>query len=236
MQFHGIGREEHSAQSHHVTNCLHDHSHYKLEADTARAASSIAKAQEQQAESTMSESGLSLAAWLERTLSRGKGLLRNFWGDSQGEAGDKASQAQTGHIGEAADRGAGITGTDTPGALHSPQMIAQAAAAVPHPRAQEAISPADQAGGAKEDGPWQRMRVRFQEMAGRLKGQLQKNAFSFHTKSSLNTRQERPRQEARKGGRARRDAVEIDSYRVEESYLLDSYDRKGGYSKISTKK
>ena len=26
------------------------------------------------------------------------------------------------------------------------------------------------------------------------------------------------------------------NYHVEESYLLDSYDRKGGYSKISTKK
>ena len=34
----------------------------------------------------------------------------------------------------------------------------------------------------------------------------------------------------------RRDAVEIANYHVEESYLLDSYDRKGGYSKISTKK
>ena len=81
MQFHGIGREEHSAQSHRVTTCMHDHSHFKMETGAARAASASANAQSQQV--SQGEGQLSLSAWLEKRFAKGKGLLRSIWGSSE---------------------------------------------------------------------------------------------------------------------------------------------------------
>jgi hypothetical protein len=81
-----------------------------------------------------------------------------------------------------------------------------------------------------------RIRVRFKDIAGQLTGHLRGNTSRFQAKKSFQPKQAITREEPQKTVKPRRDAVEIANYHVEESYLLDSYDRKGGYSKISTKK
>lgn len=248
MQFHGIGGEEHSAQAHHVTKCMHDHSHYKMESEISKGTASSAKAQAAQPAQSQPEGQLSLAAWMERSLSKGKSLLRSIWGSNElssvGEAGDRAGQAQVlaqlGESREADGRGRNATGHENrqPDEAQAVQAsrISQAAAAVPGPRVEEAVMPRTGENGGQEENLLRRIRVRFKDIAGHLTGHLRREAFSPRTKSSLEMKQERPKEERRKPARQKRDAVEIDSYRMEESYLLDSYDSRGGYRKLSTKK
>lgn len=246
MQFHGIGGEEHSSQAHQVTTCMHDHSHAKT-GGGAKAASA-ARAQSQQAAQVQGEGHLSLSAWLDRYLSGGKRLLRNIWGSSQvspmGEAGVQSGQeqvlAQIGDSRETKGGGAAAAGQEGRQADSAQTLqgagIAGAATAVEPPRTQEAygaVSVREEDG--QEETLWRKIRVRFKDIAGHLTGHLKGNAFQAGTKSSLPEKKV-PVREVRKPVRTRKDAVEIDSYRVEESYLLDSYDRKGGYSKLSTKK
>ena len=75
-----------------------------------------------------------------------------------------------------------------------------------------------------------------ENIAGQLAGHLPGNFFRFQGKNSFQSRQGAPKEEPRPSARRRRDRVELNSYHTEESYLLDSYDRKGEYSRLSTKK
>ena len=96
MQFNGIGNE-HGAEMHHVTNCMHDHSHYRQDMGGAKAAAGNMSAQAVQESRQQAEGQFSLSAWLEKTLGRGKGLLRHIWGTNEpggaGEPGDKIGRA-----------------------------------------------------------------------------------------------------------------------------------------------
>lgn len=75
----------------------------------------------------------------------------------------------------------------------------------------------------------ERIKVRFQEIAGQLTGR-------FSGKNSFQTRQEKPKEDLRKHSTYKKDDLEIDCILTDDSYLLDSYDKKGEYSKLSTKK
>lgn len=211
---------------------------------------SSASTRVQQVSQNQSEGQLSLSAWLEKNLSKGKGLLRNIWGSSQvpqmGEPGDKSGQAQMmAQIGDSREsdaQGRTVSGQESlqPDASRtlSPSHVARAAAAAPQPRLQEdsQAAVAAQAAGGREDSLWRKIKVRFQDMAGQLTGHRHRREARTQTRSSFQMRQERPREQPARAKKPKRDAVEIDSYRIEESYLLDSYDRKGEYSRISTKK
>ena len=247
MQFHGIGREEHSAQSHRVTTCMHDHSHFKMETGAARAASASANAQSQQV--SQGEGQFSLSAWLEKRFAKGKGLLRSIWGSSEasqaGEPGDRSGvaqmMAQIGESREADSRGKNLPGQESlqPDELRTLQaaQVGQAAAAVTGPRAEEAsdAAAAREAGG-EEENLWRKMKVRFQDITGQLTGRRRQQEARTRARSSVQMDRVRPQEARPRTKKPDRDALETDSYRVEESYLLDSYDRKGEYSKISTKK
>lgn len=246
MQFYEIGRDGHSAQDHHITSCIHDHSHSKLEGGTSKASSASAKAQ--QVSQDQGEGQFSLSAWLEKNLSKGKGLLRSIWGSSQvsqaGEPGDKSGQAQMmAQIGDSREsdaQGRMMSGQESlPPSVSRTQPVshvAQAAVAV-QPRVQEDSQAAGaQAAGGQEDNLWRKIKVRFQDMAGQLTGHRRQREARAQARSSFQMRQDRPREQPARAKKPGRDALEIDSCLMEESYLLDSYDRKGEYSRISTKK
>lgn len=252
MQFHGIGNGsgEHGAQAHQVTKCMHDHSHYKMEGDVSKAGASAARSQSMEAPGQQNEGQFSLSAWLDNYLSRGKSLLRGFWsgGGTQapGAAGSQSGQeqvlAQINESREAAEAGpAGPVQSVPAASAHQPDP----SQAVHVSRAAQAAAPALQAGGQAaaqagendgREGMWRKIKVRFKDIAGHLTGHLRGNTSRFQAKRPFQPKQAVVREEPEKTARPRRDAVEIDKYHVEESYLLDSYDRKGGYSKLSTKK
>ncbi len=83
--------------------------------------------------------------------------------------------------------------------------------------------------GRAKQSIWEKVKVRFHGIAGQLMGR-------FSGKNSFQTKQEKPKEDLRRHSKYRKDDLEIDCILTDDSYLLDSYDRKGEYSKLSTKK
>ena len=83
----------------------------------------------------------------------------------------------------------------------------------------------------------QRIRSRVKGVTGQLAGKLPGRFFRFQAKNSFQARSEqKPEENLRKRSKYRKDELEIDCILTDESYLLDSYDRKGEYSQLTTKK
>jgi hypothetical protein len=72
-------------------------------------------------------------------------------------------------------------------------------------------------------------------VASQLADHLPGRFFGFQTRSSFQSGS-RPKGDLRRKSRYRKDEVEIDCILTDDSYLMDSYDRKGEYSKLTTKK
>lgn len=244
MQLNGIG-VEHNASMHQVTKCSHDHTTSHKEG--ASAAAQGAGREMQILQMPMQQEGqLSLTSWLEKTLAGGKRALQGIWGTNEsgvpGDTGDKAGNTQV--MPPAADNRveADVSGADhrqqefTQG-LHTPQ-VAAAGTAVTDPGTIQntAYYSAVEDIGRKQETLWEKVKVKFKNIAGQLAGNLPNKLFHFQTKNSFQTRQEPPREELRKQNKIRKDKVELNCAQVEESYLLDSYDRKGAYSKLSAGK
>lgn len=252
MRMSGIG-SGHTSDVHQVTECMHDHAHVKKEGSMSAGASQGGEMQPRQTEG-FQEGYLSLSAWMEKMVGNGRRLLRSIWGSSEtaqpGEAGERTGTPQV--LADIRDEsmaegiGANVAGDgsrrqDEAMAAGQPRtgQIAAAATAVVQPETIQEnpyFSPAENIGG-RRDTVWQKMRVRFRDMAGQLAGHLPgKFSGFFQTKNSFQAKQEAPKKDLRKHSRFRKDEVEIDCVLTDDSYLLDSYDRKGEYSRLSTKK
>ena len=247
MQLGGIGNK-HNATMHQVTHCIHDHSHAPNSGASAGAAaqSNLQTLQPQ----TDQNIQFSLSSWLDKTLGSGKRLLKNIWGDHQntnssetnGNSLNPQIMAQI-----YADNSQDKQGNNSSGRnhqqpelsppLHTPQ-IAAAATAIAAPEAQHQGSyyaAAEEIGMGRET-IWQKVRVKFKDIASQLTGHLPGNVFNFQAKSSFQAKQEQPKEDLRKEPKLQRDHVDINSHLTEDNYLLDSYDRNGAYSKLSAKK
>lgn len=222
MQLEGIG-SSHNTDTHQVTNCMHDHTHYKKEG--AAAASSSMNAQELQMQQQQQDAEFSLSAWLQNTLGKGKSLLRGIWGtntiDASAQAGEKAGQEQV-----MAQIGENMTSGDRGAASKNQELQIN-----PYFQTMQDNNP------AAHMTPFQRVRYRVKGIAGQLAGKLPGHFFRFQAKNSFQAKPEqRPKEDLRKRSKYRKDELEIDCILTDESYLMDSYDRKGEYSRLTTKK
>lgn len=246
MQLGGIG-SEHGAAMHQVTACAHDHSHVNQEGGATASAARTA-AQLQQTD-TQQDGQFSLAAWLDRTLGSGKRMLKGFWngseGISAGQAGDKTGSAQImaqiydSNSADNSGRDAAARDSrqqDIPQAIHTPQIAAAATAVNPETMLHNAEAAGVGDPGIRQENMWQKIRVKFKDITGQLAGHLPGSFFRFQPENSFHAKQEQPREDLRKRSKVRRDEAKLDCFRTDDSYLLDSYDRRGEYSKLSTKK
>lgn len=248
MQLNGIG-SSHGAEAHHVTNCMHEHAQSPKSGGAGAAAQGMSS-QAFQAETRQAEAQLSLSAWLQRALNKGKRFWGSVWGSGEptslGEIALKAAEEQlaaqadlnreteAGSARQSASRQ--DVGQILPQGLHTPQIAAAATAVVqPHNLQNNPYFAAVEKMEDSQGNLWQRMRVKFRNAAGQLAGHLPGKFFSAQTKSSFQAKQEQPKEDLRKKSKFRKDEVEIDCVLTDDSYLLDSYDRKGEYSKLSTK-
>jgi len=247
MQFNGIG-SEHDHHMHQITNCMHEHGHYKKDVGQMPwAASQAGNAQ------TVQQAGqdgqLSLSAWMDRLLGAGRRLLRGIWGSNEtaapGEAGSQSGTAQV--LAQMRDDSVSESirtslssqnhhQSDASLTPHTSQIAAAASAVPAEPPRSVAYYAAAQDVGKVQETLWQKVRVKFKNIAGQLAGHLPGKFFDLQARNSFGAKQERPKEEIRRQAKPRRDRVEIGSIQVEESYLLDSYDRKGEYSRLSAKK
>lgn len=244
MQLNGIG---HSSDMHHVTNCMHDHSHYDKSGKMGASASMGAQALE--AAKNQADAQLSLSAWLEKTLSSGKRLWKGIWGSSDagaaGQPGERSGAeqllAQIYDINAAENQGSHSAGADSilpdePQAaqhsLRTPQIAAAATAVQLQDLQNNPYFSAVDREAEQQGSLWRRMRVKLKDMTGRLAGHLPGKFFGAQTKSSFQAKQQRPKEDLRKRSTFRKDEVEINCMLTDDSYLLDSYDKKGEYRKL----
>jgi len=224
----GVGGE-HGSDFHHVTSCIHDHSHYRKEGGAAANAGS--QMSQLQMQKQQQDAQLSLSDWFRRVVAGGRRLLKGIWGtnetNSTGAAGDKAGRghlmAQVGDS-TAADGRAG--GNDHVAAAHN-------AAAQGNPY----FFTVQERNAAAHMTPFQRARAKVVAAAEKLAGKLPGKSFRFQAKNSFQTKPENhPRENLKKRSKYRKDELEIDCILTDESYLMDSYDRNGEYRQLTTKK
>ncbi len=223
----GVG-SEHGSDLHHVTNCMHDHSHYRK--DGGAAANAGSQMSRLQMQKQQQDAQLSLSDWFGRAVAGGRRLLKGIWGtnetNSAGMAGDKTGSGHPmAQVGESTAAGSHIGVNDHTSAAHN-------AAAQGNPYFFTVPER-----NAAHMTPFQKVRAKVVAAAEKLAGKLPGKSFRFQAKNSFQAKPENhPRENLKRRSKYRKDEVEIDCILTDESYLMDSYDRNGEYRQLTTKK
>ncbi len=196
----------HNHSMHQVTGCMHEHEVPK-KGNVAAAPSRTDRTEQRTVEKDAQTNSFSLGGWWRETLADARKLLGKLWG-AKAEGTGTADNSATNVAGEAVAASASLR---QPSQENNPYFTA-----------------IEDTGRAKQT-IWEKVKVRFRGIAGQLTGR-------FAGKNSFQTKQEKPKEDLRKHSTYRRDDVELECVLTDDSYLLDSYDRKGEYSKLSTKK
>lgn len=221
MQINGIGSSH--SDMHHVTDCIHSTQKH-LEGKVGGASAGAANANMTQtipATSDQTGEPFSLSSWLQNALSGARRIFGRIWGSSSdtltGETVANQNSAQT---------------QNSAHTLHASQI--EAASAVVQLSQNYNNNPyfttvADTV--PTKQNVWQKLKVQFHNITGFLT-----KRFSFGNSSSFHTGQERPKEDLRRHSRYREDDMEIDCVLTDDNYLMDSYNKKGEYSKLSGSK
>lgn len=221
MQINGIGSSH--SDMHHVTDCIHSTQKH-LEGKVGGASAGAANANMTQtipATSDQTGEPFSLSSWLQNALSGARRIFGRIWGSSSdtltGETVANQNSAQT---------------QNSAHTLHASQI--EAASAVVQLSQNYNNNPyfttvADTV--PTKQNVWQKLKIQFHNITGFLT-----KRFSFGNSSSFHTGQERPKEDLRRHSRYREDDMEIDCVLTDDSYLMDSYNKKGEYSKLSGSK
>ena len=84
--------------------------------------------------------------------------------------------------------------------------------------------------------PFQKVRYQVQKVARKLMDRLPSRFLGSHTGDFLQTKQQQTKEDLRKRSQYKQDDQEIECILTDESYLTDSYNRKGEYSHLNTDK
>lgn len=241
MQVGGIGNsglESHSSASHHVTPGLHhDHSERKVGGAMMRSSSAFSNSAKV---TEASQQQLSLIDMLKKTIIGGKNFLGRLWGAESGGDTPVGSRETVDGIREQ-EAGVNPVVTLRENVSHDSHVAAASGAVQPlqtQPGNNPYFTMHSDPGKVKEN-LFQKIRVRLRDTAGqltkrfggRLGGRL---AGRFSGRSALNSRQQASKEDLRRRSRYKEDDLEIDCVLTDDSYLLDSYDRKGEYSRLTT--
>lgn len=225
-----LGRiaDDHSADMHHVTKCLHDHGHADKDknvgkmgmAPSAAAQQVIQTNNEQQAQLTLND-------WIHRLLQSGKQRLLGFWNGSElPSSGDKSQKAGS-------DQAVAQSGNGSDKHVTNPSDISKEAAVYNSPYF--AAVPTSQPQNVTVTLV-QKIKLRCRNITGQLAKHLPGKFSKFQKKGSFHAKKDGNREDLRRRSKYREDKLEIDCVLTDESYLLDSYDRKGGYTQLTTTK
>lgn len=225
MQLGGIG-SGHSRETHQVTGCMHGHEHYRKEAGGPAVSSEMMSSKTLEMQNRQQDAQMSLSAWLQKMLQGGRGFLKGVWGmnavdNTAAQTGGRSGQAQVmAQLDESARQEAGNASKRSAAAQENPYFLTVAPG---EPRAHMT--------------PLERIRTRVKSVTGQLAGKLPGRFSQFQAKNSFQAKPDsRPKEDLRKRSKYRKDELEIDCILTDESYLMDSYDRKGEYSQLTTKK
>lgn len=231
MQVHGVG-SEHNHSIHQVTECMHTDEIAKKGAAAAPGAKDTFENSLQEKQSADGEK--TLLFWWRNTLSYGKKLLGKIWGEGTGpnaqagEPGENTVGTVEQMMAQIGDPAAGDTAAGQQISTTQQEIVATATVPGRIVERNPYFAAVEDIGKPKQT-LWEKVKIRFQSVAGYLTRQ-------FSGRNTCQTKQERPKEDLRKHSRYRQDDLEIDCVLTDDSYLLDSYDRKGEYSKLFPKK
>ena len=238
MQIGGIGNSglgSHSSASHRVTPNLH-HDHETKKEGNMR----ISAAPSGGEKVTQASQQLSLLDILKDVFVRGKSLLGRLWGTESGGASPVGSQQITDGI-RAQQAGTDPLVTLHDNASHDTHVSVASTAVQPQqmPLGNNPYFTTHSDPGKIKENLFQRIRVKFRDTAGQLTkrfgGRLgERLAGRFSGKNTLNSRRQKSKEDMRRHSRYKEEDREIDCVLTDDSYLLDSYDRKGEYSRLTT--
>ncbi|MCM1089758.1 MAG: hypothetical protein NC092_01090 [Butyrivibrio sp.] len=237
MQIGGVGSglDSHSS-SHQVTNCIHKHETSKNLQGGMKLSSSETPTAQTAVELTMEP--LSLADVARRLVNAGRNLWGRIWGESAPQVREDVTSSK-GEVAAEKEQVMAQVGDVDVAERHAPQ-IAAASGAIPAPQMTVQSNPyftTTSDTGVIKENIFKKLRVKFRDAAeqlnkrfgGRLSG-------SLSGRSSLKEHRKQPKEDLRKHSRYREDGLELDCVLTDDSYLMDSYDRKGEYTTLTTKK
>lgn len=237
MQVGGIGNsglDSHSS-SHQITGCMHEH-HTETEKTGGIRASSFTLSEVKQ-EATQSASGMSLMDTLKNAVSKGFVFLGNLW--NGGGSGQESATPQTTSL--AAETVASVDNPTLQQAdVHQPAVAAAATAVQQDAKyAENPYFTTTSDPGKTKENLTEKIRIRLRDLngqltkrfGGRFGGRMTGNLTG---KDTLDSGRRKSGEDLRKRSRYKKDDVEIDCVLTDDSYLMDSYDRRGEYSKLTT--
>ena len=206
----------HGSSSHQVTDCVHHHSEQKKETGGMKmSASAPVSVQNAVQETKESYAEWSPVDWLKSLLKRGRSLGLRLWGnDIPGVTEGKGKQ-----------RAEGLEAAQLSGdaALHrqkTEEHRTQAEQMPPYFIMPERKEP--------NQGMIQKLMLKVHTVSGHLAKHL-----PFAHTGSFQAKQQN-KEDLRRRSRYRKEDTEIDCILTDDSYLMDSYNGKGEYSKLST--
>ena len=199
-------RDDHDTGMHHVTSCLHDHGH-SLEGSLKTASAAGAESKRIIREDQGQNVQLSLADWVRKLFRETGGRFLGFW------RGNPASSGETGE-------NAGVVRTPMPLEINDASVINKC--------------PAGQSAFVQQNAYFAAVSPQPQSM-DHLPGRFLAR-FGFQKKGSFQSGKESAKEDLRRRSRYREDTLEIECVLTDESYLLDSYDRNGEYTQLTTRK
>ena len=222
IQVGGVG-SGHDTYSHQVTGCIHEHGENK---DVGGAGTKLGSVQT--AEEVLQEnSSVNFMSWVQNISSKGKQLLQKIWGESK-EAND-AITSQNGSGNHIAGQETLVTGNSVGVKTTMNRAAMENAATHTYFRPVEAKD-------AMPANPFQKVRYQVQKVARKLMDRLPGRFLGSHTGDFLQTKQQQTKEDLRKRSQYKQDDQEIECILTDESYLTDSYNRKGEYSHLTTDK
>lgn len=225
MQIGGVG-SGHDAYSHQVTNCLHEHTEAR-DPGSMGAAAGAQQAAQQATEALQDNSAGNLFAWVQNIGNGGKRLLKTIWGENK-DAGETTGSA-TSRDSKIAGQEMTVTGTSV-GVKTTMNRAAMETAAT-HTYFRPVEDRADM-----PMTPLQKMRYQIQKVTRKLMDRLPGRSLGSRSGDFLQTKQDQTREDLRKRSQYKEDDMEIECVLTDESYLMDSYNRKGEYSHLTTDK
>ena len=226
MQIGGVG-SGHDTYSHQVTECLHEHAG---QTDTGSMANKMADSQTVQVatEILQDTSNENMMSWVQKIGNSGKQLLQKIWGDSK-ESNDAISSQKDGSGNHIAGQKTLVTGNSVGVKTTLNRAAVETAATHTYFQPIETRE-------AVPTTPLQKVRYQVQKVARKLMDRLPGRFLGSHSGDFLQTKQQHTKEDLRKRSQYKEDDQEIECILTDESYLTDSYNRKGEYSHLTTDK
>ena len=230
MQVNGIGSgwEPHS-HTHTVSQCVHEEEAAKKKSGSA-AAPKASQAVESQADPQSFDGGFSFFEWAQKFFKNTKKLLGRIWGTDGSHPGTDSGNSVRAY-GSLIDKNLPLGLPDRETERRMADMAAQNL--MPGRSRAETDDPVSSPGKSTGEAGTLNRRLRYKIQA------LTKNLaerFGFAGRQNFRSGTGRQQEEMQRRRTYTPNGVKIDSMQPLDSHLLDSYDKKGEYSKISTKR